>query len=115
MPMTRQPLSLPIWPATEPTAPAAPEITSTSPGFGRPTCSTPMYAVRPVIPSTPSAAAGDTPSGTGSRRAASSAAYSRQPSGPLTRAPGAYFAEREASTSPMPWPGMTLPMSVGSA
>ena len=34
MPTTRQPLIFAIWPTTLPTAPAAPETTTVSPGFG---------------------------------------------------------------------------------
>ena len=34
MPTTRQPLILAIWPATAPTAPAAPEMTTVSPALG---------------------------------------------------------------------------------
>ena len=37
MPMTRQPAIFAIWAAAEPVAPAAPETTTVSPGFGRPT------------------------------------------------------------------------------
>ena len=41
MPTTRQPLILASWPTVCPTAPAAPETTSVSPGLGKPTSSSP--------------------------------------------------------------------------
>jgi hypothetical protein len=37
MPITRQPAILPIWPTSDPVAPAAPEMTSVSPATGLPT------------------------------------------------------------------------------
>ncbi len=45
MPTTRQPLIFAIWPTTVPTAPAAPETTTVSPGCGLPISSRPKYAV----------------------------------------------------------------------
>ncbi len=39
IPMTRQPLILAIWPATLPTAPAAPETTTVSPALAFPVSS----------------------------------------------------------------------------
>ena len=53
MPTVRQPLIRAICPTTLPTAPAAPDTTTVWPGSGRPTSSSPKYAVNPVIPSTP--------------------------------------------------------------
>ncbi len=53
IPTARQPLIRAIWPATLPTAPAAPDTTTVCPGSGRPTSSSPKYAVNPVVPSTP--------------------------------------------------------------
>ena len=41
IPITRQPLILAICPATEPVAPAAPEMTTVSPSLGSPTSSKP--------------------------------------------------------------------------
>ena len=52
MPTTRQPMILPICPATDPTAPAAPDTTTVSPSFGCATSNMPKYAVSPVTPST---------------------------------------------------------------
>ena len=45
MPMARQPLILAIWPASEPTAPAAAETTTVCPSCGCPISSRPKYAV----------------------------------------------------------------------
>src|SRR5437762_1484297 len=53
MPTARQPLILAICPTTLPTDPAAPDTTTVCPGSGRPTSSSPKYAVRPLMPSTP--------------------------------------------------------------
>jgi NADPH-dependent curcumin reductase len=47
MPTTRQPLIFASWPTVWPTAPAAPDTTTVSPGFGSPTSSRPKYAVMP--------------------------------------------------------------------
>src|SRR5882724_1571349 len=41
--MTRQPLTLAIWPTTEPTAPDAAATTSVSPGCGLPMLSSPVF------------------------------------------------------------------------
>lgn len=51
MPTTRQPWIFAICPTAEPVAPAAPETTTVSPAFGRPTSRSPKYAVMPVGPS----------------------------------------------------------------
>ena len=53
IPTARQPLIRAIWPTMLPTEPAAPETTTVCPGSGRPTSSSPKYAVRPLIPSAP--------------------------------------------------------------
>ena len=45
--ITRHPLILAIWPATEPVAPAAPDTTTVSPALTGPTSVIPKYAVRP--------------------------------------------------------------------
>jgi hypothetical protein len=47
MPTTRQFLIFAICPTTEPTAPAAAETTTISPGFGWPVSRSPKYAVIP--------------------------------------------------------------------
>ncbi len=48
-------MSFAIWPTAEPTGPVAAATTTVSPGCGRPICSSPAYAVKPGMPSTPSA------------------------------------------------------------
>src|SRR5260370_36684807 len=62
--MTRQHLSLAIWPATEPVAPAAPDTTTVSPALILPTSAIPIYAVSPLRPNRPSARLGGMPGGT---------------------------------------------------
>src|ERR1039457_1540217 len=52
MPTTRQFLILAICPTTAPTAPAAAETTTISPGFGCPVSRSPKYAVMPGMPNT---------------------------------------------------------------
>ena len=47
------PISRAICPATEPTAPAAPETNTMSPSCSSATRGSPTYAVRPGMPSTP--------------------------------------------------------------
>src|SRR6266850_6793833 len=64
VPMTRQPLILAIWPATEPVAPAAPDTTTVSPALTWPTSVIPKYAVRPLMPNRLNARLGGTPGGT---------------------------------------------------
>ena len=68
---------------------------------------TPIHAVMPGIPSAPSSALGDTPSGTapGSTRSASTIAPSRQPSWWTTSDPGS----PPATTSPTAPPDIGLP------
>ena len=57
-----------IWPAIDPVAPAAAVTSTASPSTGRPMSVIPKYAVRPVIPSSPSIISGCvTPAGTGSK------------------------------------------------
>ena len=65
MPITRQPWIFAICPAADPVAPAAPEMTTVSPTFGRPTSRSPKYAVMPVGPSALIAVWTGTPSSTG--------------------------------------------------
>ena len=55
MPTTWQPLIRAICPTTAPTAPAAADTRTVSPGAGRPMSRSPTYAVIPGMPSTPSA------------------------------------------------------------
>ena len=63
IPTVRQPVSFAIWPTICPTAPAAPETTTVSPGFGSQTSSRPKYAVNPVAPITCSASVGGSSTG----------------------------------------------------
>jgi len=53
IPIVRHPLIRATCPAMLPVAPAAPETTTVSTSRGRPTSSSPKYAVRPVMPSAP--------------------------------------------------------------
>src|ERR1700759_1796239 len=55
MPTARAPLILAIWPTADPTAPDAAATTTVSPGCGLPISSSPVYAVMPGMPSTPTA------------------------------------------------------------
>jgi hypothetical protein len=87
IPTTRAPSALASWPATEPTAPAAADTTTVSPGCGLPMSRIPTHAVSPVIPSAPIYALGEIPSATstGNKGIASEAtAYSCQPTRPCT-------------------------------
>src|SRR5258708_33039205 len=52
-PMTVCPLSLAIWHTTDPTAPAATETNTTSPGLSVAILSKPTQAVSPGLPATP--------------------------------------------------------------
>ena len=55
MPTARAPLIFAIWPTADPTGPVAAATTTVSPGCGLPISSRPAYAVKPGMPSTPSA------------------------------------------------------------
>ena len=66
MPTTRRPRIFPIWPTSDPTAPAAAETTSVSPGFGRPISKRPTHAVSPMWPRSPRCASSGRPT-SGSR------------------------------------------------
>jgi hypothetical protein len=63
VPMTRQPLILAIWPATEPVAPAALDTTTVSPALIWPISVIPKYAVSPLTPNRLNARLGGTPGG----------------------------------------------------
>ncbi len=115
MPTARQPLILASWPTVWPTAPAAPETTTVSPGFGPHTSSSPKYAVMPGMPSTFSHC-GIEPS----RRSifcsarAGRQAYACAPTRPPTMSPAARPGSAEASTRPMPPARITSPMPTGA-
>src|SRR5690242_17488688 len=94
----------------EPTAPAAPDTKTVSPGLGSPSLSRPTHAVWPGIPATPRKDWGwigrlgslFIPTLAGAATNAS-----RQPAMDVTRSPGLYPLSREAST----WP--TAPPVIG--
>src|SRR5262249_1360473 len=102
IPMTLQPAILPIWPTTVPTAPPAPEMTTTAPPRAFPTRNRPKYAVLPVTPSSPNAALGEQPAGTPSTAFASIVAYSRQPKLPDTMLPTGHSGDLDSRTSATP-------------
>ena len=110
--MTRPaPLSRAIWPTIEPTAPAAPETNTQSPGTIVATSSSPTYAVNAVIPSTPRYAEIGTPviGGTTRNAPASPWATSRHPSWCTTTSPTTTESAVEAVTRPTAPPVMTSP------
>ena len=73
-PITVAPARRASWTAIEPTPPAAPATTTTSPGFGA-TARTVAYAVKPTTNSAPAASHG-TPAGLAIRFPASTTTYS---------------------------------------
>ena len=100
-PTARHPLSFAIWPTMPPTAPDAADTTTVSPALGCPTSSSPKYAVRPGIPSTPSAVEIGAAVGSIFRMPLpSDTAYSCQPSRPSTTSPTANPGWLERTTSP---------------
>ena len=114
MPIARAPLSFAICPATEPTAPAAPDTTTVSPSCRSPTSSRPKYAVMPVMPSAPTwVLSGATPASTFSSWSPGSSAYSCAPSTPETWSPSAKRSSPDATTRPTPPARMTAPILTG--
>ncbi len=112
MPITRAPRILPIWPAVEPTAPAAADITTVSPALTRPIVIIATWAVWPGMPSAPSAVDGGATEASSLRsgsRSGLTAAYWRQPVRPSTRSPTTKFALFEATTSDTVGPYTTSP------
>ena len=100
-PTTRDaPLSLAICPTIDPTAPAAPDTNTTSPGCIGAICSSPRCAVNPVRPSTPRYADSGTPSSTTRNCAASPCATSRHPRSCVTAAPTGTSADVDSTTRP---------------
>src|SRR6266571_1722488 len=112
MPTVRQPASLASCPAICPTAPAAAETTTVSPGRGLPMSNNPKYAVNPVRPIACSASVGGSSTG-GTWRSvpARAVAYSCQPSCPTTRSPGLKRGSLLSTTSPRFTDVMTSPTS----
>src|SRR6266550_4394637 len=112
MPTVRQPASLASCPAICPTAPAAAETTTVSPGRGLPMSKRPKYAVNPVRPTACSASVGGSSTGGTWRSApARAVAYSCQPSCPTTRSPALKRESLLSTTSPRFTDVMTSPTS----
>src|SRR6476620_8826154 len=100
-PMTVLPLSLAIWQATDPTAPAAAETNTTSPDLSAAIFKRPPQAVRPVTPATPRNAWGGSPKVSSfSTVLAGALNRSRQPNMDETRSPGLKPGSSDATTSP---------------
>ena len=99
MPTARAPLSFAIWPTADPTGPVAAATTTVSPGCGLPSSSSPAYAVKPGIPSTPSAVWTGAWSGS-SRRVCRASATARvcQPEYDSTQSPTCRSGERDSTT-----------------
>src|SRR5712675_2345912 len=98
--------ALPIWHATDPTAPEAADTSTTSPGLGIAIFSKPTQAVSPGMPATPRNAWGASPNVSSfCRLAAGALNRSRQPNQEETRSPGLNRGSSEAATSPIapPW------------
>src|SRR5881397_3196385 len=112
MPTVRQPASFASCPAICPTAPAAAETTTVSPGRGLPMSNSPKYAVNPVRPIACSASVGGSSTG-GTWRSvpARAVAYSCQPSCPTTRSPALKRRSLLSTTSPRFTDVMTSPTS----
>ena len=113
MPTTRQPTIFAIWPAIEPTPPAAPDTTNVSPAFGWPMSSTPKYAVTPVLPNRLNESTSSMPSGSGlaiTPVAPPITAYSCQPSMPITPVPTGSAGFFDATTCPAPPLRITSPI-----
>ena len=90
MPTARAPRIRAIWPTSEPTGPLAAATTTVSFGCGRPMVSRPLYAVKPGIPSTPSAVVTGAASGSILRtRSPSDSAWLHQPVWAVTVSPSA--------------------------
>src|SRR5688500_9465095 len=116
MPTARQPFSLASCTTTEPTAPDAALTTTVSPGFGSPILARPAYAVRPGMPSTPSAV--DSGATDGSSRCTAlrlTRACSCQPHCPTTNCPAVRLGSFDATTSPTVPPTITSPTATGLA
>src|SRR3954471_22454524 len=115
--MTRlAPFSFASWPTSEPTAPAAPETNTVSPGLNSADSSRPEYAVRPGMPRTPRYVdSGAAAPSTLTYRPASSTAWVRQPAWCSTWSPGFTSSTWDSTTSPTAPPDMTSPTSNGGA
>lgn len=116
MPTTVAPLILAIWPATLPVAPAAPDTTTSSPGWGSAMRAMPTQAVRLVMPSAESMSAGPRSPGysdAGSKRPAGTTAYWVQPATQETTSPGRACGFREARTRQAVRPRIVSPIWTG--
>jgi hypothetical protein len=113
--MTRQPATRAICPTALPTAPAAPETKIVSPSSGRPISKSPYQAVKPGIPSTPSAVdTGATAGSIGRRPDPSESAHSRQPRECTTQSPSACRGLRETAIRPTAPPVIASPSVNGA-
>ena len=116
MPTARAPLSFAICPTADPTGPVAAATTTVSPGCGRPIWSNPAYAVKPGMPSTPSAVETGPASGSSRRTAVpGTTACVCQPRYESTWSPTANPSYRDSSTSATVPPTITSPTATGSA
>ena len=114
MPIVRQPAILASWPTIDPVAPAAPETTTVSPGSGLPTSNNPYQAVSPVRPRIESMAVGGSAGSTGVKPLPSVTRYSLQPVIPDTNVPTGRPGLSLSTTSAMPVPRITSPISIGA-
>ena len=115
LPIAVPPRALTSWPTRLPTAPAAPDTKTVSPGWKPATRSSPAYAVRPGMPSAPRYCDAGTDRSTTVKSFAGPAAMSRHACWCSTRSPTRCVSTVEATTSPTAPPYITLPSSYGAA
>ena len=107
---------MPSCPTTCPTAPEAAETTSVSPAFGSPMSFSPTQAVRPGMPSTPSAVEGGASFGSSGISALPGRTEKVcQPKPPSTQSPSLKRGSREAATWPTAPHSITPPIATGFA
>jgi len=117
IPIARQPLILAICPTSDPTAPAAPDTTTVSPGFGwqmfqkSEVSRHPRHGPARPAPSRPERASDRVWAGPHRLRPA----YSCQPQYPRTKSPGASSLLRDSTTRPTVPPTIMSPTFTGSA
>jgi hypothetical protein len=108
------PSCLAIWPAAEPTAPAAPEMKTVSPSLTAAIRVSPTYAVRPGMPRVPRYAdAGTCETSTLRASRSDSRACVRQPAWCSTVSPTCSLSEPDAITSPTAPPSITASSANG--
>ena len=106
------------WPTRLPTAPAAPETKTSSPGANSATRNSPAYAVSPGMPRTPRWWVGETPSELGQHPdlgGRGRSATSRHAASASTSAPTGTASDRDSTTRPTAPPCITSPTSQGGA